>query len=327
MNKHPTRQDFRLLHRLRVRWAEVDMQNIVFNAHYLMYMDVAITEYWRDSAMPFAQSIGLLGGDMVVRKATVDLIQSARMDDVLDIGMRFVQAGRSSMLLQGAVFRGHELLATGELTYVYTTPDHHAKTSQPVPQALRDALAAYEAGEPMTQLHLLPWSACQAQAMPLRHAVFAQEKGIPPELMGDEADATAVHVLVTNRLGLPLATGRLVLPDGLHAPAGSAAPSADGAGRTGQVGRMAVLHAQRSQGLGARMLHALLQQARELGLDDVVLHAQLGAVDFYARHGFECQGEVFEAAGLPHQAMVLSLTTAERPATATHMDTGAGHGH
>ena len=33
MNKHPTRQDFRLLHRLRVRWAEVDMQNIVFNAH------------------------------------------------------------------------------------------------------------------------------------------------------------------------------------------------------------------------------------------------------------------------------------------------------
>ena len=317
MNKHPTRQDFRLLHRLRVRWAEVDMQNIVFNAHYLMYMDVAITEYWRDSAMPFAQSFGLLGGDMVVRKATVDFIQSARMDDVLDIGMRFVQAGRSSMLFQGAVFRGHELLATGELTYVYTTPDHHAKTSQPVPQALRDALAAYEAGEPMTQLHLLPWSACQAQAMPLRHAVFAQEKGIPPELMGDEADATAVHVLVTNHLGLALATGRMVLPDGLHAPAGSAAPSADGAGRTGQVGRMAVLHAQRSQGLGARMLHALLQQARELGLDDVVLHAQLGAVDFYARHGFERKGEVFEAAGLPHQTMVLNLAA----------DTGAGHGH
>ena len=321
MNKHPTRQDFRLLHRLRVRWAEVDMQNIVFNAHYLMYMDVAITEYWRDSAMPFAQSFGLLGGDMVVRKATVDFIQSARMDDVLDIGMRFVQAGRSSMLFQGAVFRGHELLATGELTYVYTTPDHHAKTSQPVPQALRDALAAYEAGEPMTQLHLLPWSACQAQAMPLRHAVFAQEKGIPPELMGDEADATAVHVLVTNHLGLALATGRMVLPASLSAPSGSAAPTpgqqAEQARRTGQVGRMAVLHAQRSQGLGARMLHALLQQARELGLDDVVLHAQLGAVDFYARHGFECQGEVFEAAGLPHQTMVLNLAA----------DTGAGHGH
>ncbi len=41
------------------------------------------------------------------------------------------------------------------------------------------------------------------------------------------------------------------------------------------------------------------------------------ARDFYARHGFECQGEVFEAAGLPHQTMVLNLAA----------DTGAGHGH
>ncbi len=30
------RADFRSFHRLQVRWAEVDMQKIVFNAHYLM---------------------------------------------------------------------------------------------------------------------------------------------------------------------------------------------------------------------------------------------------------------------------------------------------
>lgn len=299
----PGRRHFRLLHRLRVRWAEVDMQNIVFNAHYLMYMDVAITEYWRASAMPFAQSFGLLGGDLVVRKATVDFIQSARMDDVLDIGMRFVRAGRSSMLFQGAVFRGDELLATGELTYVYTTPDHHAKTSQPVPQPLRDALIAFEAGEDMTRLQLGPWSDFQAHAMPLRHTVFVQEKGIAPELMGDEADVNAVHVLVTNRLGLPLATGRLVPQVG-----------SDNEGQMGQVGRMAVLHAQRSQGLGAQMLKALLEHARQLDLRAVVLHAQLGAVDFYACHGFECQGAVFEAAGLPHQTMVLNLRTPDQRA-------------
>ena len=38
-NTHPCRQDFRFSHRLRVRWVEVDMQKIVFNAHYLMYFD------------------------------------------------------------------------------------------------------------------------------------------------------------------------------------------------------------------------------------------------------------------------------------------------
>lgn len=318
MNISPiTPHDFRLRHRLRVRWAEVDMQNIVFNAHYLMYMDVAITEYWRASAMPFAQSFERLGGDLVVRKATVDFIQSACMDDVLDIGMRFVQAGRSSLVFQGAVFRGHELLATGELTYVYTTPGHQKKASQPVPQVLRDALAAFEAGTAMTQLHLGPqlgpWSELQALAMPLRHAVFVQEKGIAPELMTDEADATAEHVLVTNLLGLPLATGRLVPLDGQRA----------------QVGRMAVLHAQRSQGLGAQMLQALLRRARELGLNEVVLHAQVGAVDFYACHGFVRQGDVFEAAGLPHQTMVLSLfppneQAAINPST---IEPGATHGH
>ena len=295
MNKHPTRQDFRLLHRLRVRWAEVDMQNIVFNAHYLMYMDVAITEYWRDSAMPFAQSFGLLGGDMVVRKATVDFIQSARMDDVLDIGMRFVQAGRSSMLFQGAVFRGHELLATGELAYVYIDP--HApkgtKPSREVPQALRDALAAFERGDAMTHLHLGDWASMQARAMPLRHNVFAIEKGIPPEMMSDAADVTAHHALITNRLGVPLATGRLVLL------------AEDG--QRGQIGRMAVVSSQRSQDLGGQLLKALLAQAQQLGMAEVMLHAQAGAVRFYARHGFVPQGQPFEEAGLPHQTMVRSL--------------------
>ena len=38
------KSDYRFFHRLRVRWAEVDMQKIVFNAHYLMYFDTAIAD-------------------------------------------------------------------------------------------------------------------------------------------------------------------------------------------------------------------------------------------------------------------------------------------
>ena len=45
------KSDFRFFHRLRVRWAEVDMQKIVFNAHYLMYVDTAVADYWRALAM------------------------------------------------------------------------------------------------------------------------------------------------------------------------------------------------------------------------------------------------------------------------------------
>jgi YbgC/YbaW family acyl-CoA thioester hydrolase len=45
------RQNFRMMHRLRVRWAEVDMQKIVFNGHYLMYFDTAMADYWRALAL------------------------------------------------------------------------------------------------------------------------------------------------------------------------------------------------------------------------------------------------------------------------------------
>ena len=71
---------FRFFHRLRVRWAEVDMQNIVFNAHYLMYFDTAITDYWRVLAMPYQDTFHQLGGDLYVKKATVEFNASGRMD-------------------------------------------------------------------------------------------------------------------------------------------------------------------------------------------------------------------------------------------------------
>jgi hypothetical protein len=55
------RQDFRFSHRMRVRWVEVDMQKIVFNGHYLMYFDTAVTDYWRNLAMPYADTMHQLG--------------------------------------------------------------------------------------------------------------------------------------------------------------------------------------------------------------------------------------------------------------------------
>ena len=61
------RADFRFFHRLRVRWAEVDMQKIVFNAHYLMYFDTAIADYWRALALPYEEAMPMLGGDLYVR--------------------------------------------------------------------------------------------------------------------------------------------------------------------------------------------------------------------------------------------------------------------
>ena len=82
------RSDFRFAERLRVRWAEVDLQKIVFNGHYLMYFDTAVAGWWRAMALPYEQTMHGQGADFFVRKATVEYEGSARYDDQLEVGLR-----------------------------------------------------------------------------------------------------------------------------------------------------------------------------------------------------------------------------------------------
>ena len=283
------RQDFRFAHRLRVRWVEVDMQQIVFNGHYLMYFDTAVTDYWRSLAMPYATTMHQLGGDLYVKKASVEYHASAEMDDFLDVCMRCDRIGNSSMTFVGAIFRGDELLITSELVYVYADPV--AKKSQAIPPALRDLLEGYERGEDMVQLHLGSWHDLQKLASPLRTEVFVQEQKVPAEMEWDEADQTALHCVAVNRMGMALATGRLLV----HAPG------------VARIGRMAVQKTMRGSDLGARVLHALMDAARARGDRQVVLHAQCSAEGFYKRAGFKPHGAVFEEAGIAHIEMVREL--------------------
>lgn len=284
-----TRSEFRLLDPLRVRWAEVDMQKIVFNGHYLMYADTAVAAYWRALAMPYHETMASLGGDLYVRKATIEYLGSARYDDQLDVGVRMQRIGTSSIVFLFAVFRGERALVTGELVYVYADP--HTQTSRPVPQVLRDWLQAYEAGEPLVRVDSGDWATLKGPAQALREQVFVHEQGIAPELEWDAADATALHAVAFNRAGLPLGTGRL-LP---HAPG------------VGRIGRMAVRADMRGSGVGSDVLRALTDAARAQGLREIVLHAQLTAAGFYHRAGFRPRGTVFDEVGIPHQEMVRDL--------------------
>lgn len=280
------RNTFRFLHRLRVRWAEVDLQQVVFNGHYLMYFDTAVADYWRALALPYQETLAQLDGDLYVRKATVEYEASARFDDQLEIGVRCERVGNSSITFSCAVFRAEELLVGGELIYVFVDPA--SRTSRPVPQALRETLLAYEAGAPMLDVRVGSWAELGERAQTIRTEVFVQEQRIPAELEWDAADATCVHALAVNRLGMPLATGRLLEP-------------APGVGR---IGRMAVRASMRGGHVGRAVLDALLAAARQRGFHEVLLHAQQSAVGFYLRVGFVPRGEAFEEAGILHQEMV-----------------------
>ena len=283
------RSDFRFFDHQRVRWAEVDMQKIVFNGHYLTYFDTAVGGYWRALALPYHDTMEALGGDLYVRKATLEYLASARYDDQLAVGIRCARIGNSSMSFQAAVFRAEQCLVHGELVYVFADPS--TQTSQPVPPALREVLGQYEAGQPVWELRCGNWGTLGAASREIRQAVFVAEQGIGADLVVDEQDENAVHVVAYNHFGVPVAAGRLLQPSrGLA-----------------QVGRLASLGSLRGAKLGKAVLQRLMQAARERGDVAVMLQAQTSAIGFYERHGFVQEGPVFEAAGVPHQTMRRAL--------------------
>ncbi|MDA8449115.1 YbgC/FadM family acyl-CoA thioesterase [Acidovorax sp. NCPPB 3859] len=289
------RADFRCTERLRVRWAEVDMQKIVFNGHYLMYIDTAMSAYWRALAMPYEEGMRSLGGELYVKKATLEYHGSARLDDMLDVGLRCARIGNSSLRFEAGIFAGDRLLVSGELVYVFADPA--TQTSRPVPAALRALIEAYEGGHEVVELRTGDWATLGPDAMRLRMAVFVEEQGIDPALEADALDAGAVHVVAYNRIGLPVATGRLLQP-------------APGEAR---IGRMAVDRAVRGQRWGRAVLDALVDAARARGDRRVTLHAQCTAENFYRRAGFEVEGERYEEAGLPHVNMGIPLDRGDIP--------------
>ena len=281
--------DFRFRERLRVRWSEIDAQKIVFNGHYLTYFDTAIAGYWRALAMPYAETMETLGGDMFVRKATLEYLGSAVYDDVLDIAMRCERVGNSSMLFVGGAFRQEKLLVSCELTYVFADP--HVKQARPVPAALRALFDDFEAGQSMVDVKVGAWPELGAEARPIRDAVFIAEQKIAAEMEWDDADADAVHAVAFNRLDRALGTGRMLE----HVPG------------VAKIGRMAVSGASRNSGVGRAVLEALLTAARERGDRQAVLHAQISAAAFYERAGFTRRGPPFDEAGIEHVEMLRAL--------------------
>lgn len=144
------REDFRFLHPLRVRWAEVDRQDVVFNGNYLLYFDVAVTEYWRalvaGQEAKYKEAMAAWMNSLYVVKASVEYHASAHFDDMLEVGMRLARVGRSSMRFAPEIYRGNEHLVTGELVYVYKDPATGA--SAPVPAPLRELMLAFEKKPP-----------------------------------------------------------------------------------------------------------------------------------------------------------------------------------
>jgi predicted GNAT family N-acyltransferase len=126
------------------------------------------------------------------------------------------------------------------------------------------------------------WAIDREMLKALREEVFIREQSVPADMEWDEFDPKSRHV-VAMADSIPIGTGRL-LPDG-------------------HIGRMAVLLEWRGQGAGSALLTGLIEIARTLGMQRVLLNTQVQALPFYLRHGFQAEGEEFLDAGISHRRM------------------------
>ena len=104
---------------LRVYWEDTDAGGVVFYANYLKYFERARTEWLR--SLGYAQQAlktddGLM---FIVGETSVRYLRPARLDDLLDVTVRRVAAGRAAMTISQQAWRigaaGPELIAEGEI--------------------------------------------------------------------------------------------------------------------------------------------------------------------------------------------------------------------
>jgi acyl-CoA thioester hydrolase len=127
-------------YKLRARFHECDVQGVVFNAHYLTYIDVAITELWR-AALGSYEAMLAQGVDIVVADAHLHFHGGGRFDQELTVELAITQMGTTSIVTDNRIAHGETTLV--EATMVHVTVDRSRMTKTPIPGWLREALSPW----------------------------------------------------------------------------------------------------------------------------------------------------------------------------------------
>jgi len=127
-------------HQLRVRYAECDLQGVVFNAHYLTYFDTSITELWRAAFGSYKAMIDH-GLDVMVVEAQLRFLAPARFDDQLTLEIAVNRLGNTSITSGHRIRRDGDVLVEGSLMHVLVDLKTLAKT--PIPDWMRDRLGPW----------------------------------------------------------------------------------------------------------------------------------------------------------------------------------------
>lgn len=104
----------RFTHSIPVRYGEVDQQGVVFNAHYLAYIDDTF-ERWTQS---FGFDPDALGWDMMLKTVTIEWHGPAHNRETIDFGVAVTRWGSSSFEITSVAHVDDRPVITATVLYV-----------------------------------------------------------------------------------------------------------------------------------------------------------------------------------------------------------------
>lgn len=139
-------QDFAFSHLCRVRWADLDPQDVVYNPRYLVFFDNAVTDHMAALGFPYPAGLSVVDADLMAVHTEVTYRASARMSDEIRVGARVGRLGRTSLRYLFGIWRDDRLLVEGGIDYVCV--ESRTRRPLPLPQRFVDSILAFEAVAP-----------------------------------------------------------------------------------------------------------------------------------------------------------------------------------
>ena len=127
----------------RVRYAETDAMAVVHHATYPVWFEMGRSDWMRALGFPYTE-VEKRGYYLMLTGLNVRYRSAARYDDELTLRTRMSEIKSRTAVFAYEVWRGTELLATGETQHICTDQTYRPAR---MPQELMDALARSAAGE------------------------------------------------------------------------------------------------------------------------------------------------------------------------------------
>jgi acyl-CoA thioester hydrolase len=127
----------------RVRWGDVDAAGIIFYGAYIRFFEIAETELFRAVSLPYPVMFEELDVWLPRVHLECDFHHAARLDDLLEVSVYVGRFGNKSMRLDFEVRRKGEERLVAHAHFVLASVRRDTFETVPIPDELRNRLAAY----------------------------------------------------------------------------------------------------------------------------------------------------------------------------------------